>query len=106
MWENIYLYNGTFHIISSDPDSLPPAGYVMRGTPAGGRQHQAAGEDRWRVISPGEAIEVLGAVAMRKEGISVGPRVRALLWLVQDALIALSLSFASFCHRRFPETSY
>lgn len=42
----------------------------MCGEPEG-RKHYAAKEDRWRVIRPEEADELLGKVAIRKPGISV-----------------------------------
>lgn len=92
MWENIYLRNGTFLIISSDPASLPDPGWVMRDTPPEGRQHGPAGEDRWRVIRPEEAEEVLGRVAIKKGGASVGH-----IALLRDMMLPLI-----FCHKNQP----
>ena len=47
---------------------------------------EAAGEDRWRVMSPQEAKQEFDAVAIRKGGISVRLRKRRKAHFVADDL--------------------
>ena len=70
---NVYLRHGAFHIVTSHPeewkDKLKD---IMTGpttTPKEG--HPEPGDERVRVITPGESSAVLGLAAVRQKGVSV-----------------------------------
>jgi hypothetical protein len=71
LWENVYLYNGTFYIITSSPELLPPVGHILGDRPDTSRSLRPAKEDRWMVVGMEEAKFVLGTMAMRKGGTTV-----------------------------------
>lgn len=81
LWENIYLHNGTFHVISTS--SLPEPGYVMSASPDGD-DRPPAGEDRWRVVNRDQAIQLMGKEAVQLSGTSVShPKGQLTLVLIQ-----------------------
>ncbi|RXK39834.1 hypothetical protein M231_02889 [Tremella mesenterica] len=71
LWENIYLRNGTWFIITPIPQRMPSVGEIMCDSPLANRQHPPAGEDRLRFLHPNEAMEILGSTAVRKTGLSM-----------------------------------
>ncbi|KAK8864481.1 hypothetical protein IAR55_001731 [Kwoniella newhampshirensis] len=72
-FQNLYLSNGTFLAITSDPSSLPDVEKIMSAFPDDdGHTVHPAGLDRWSVLVPGEDdLSGLGGVAVRKVGISM-----------------------------------
>lgn len=81
LFENIFLKNGTFYIVTEDAASMPIPGRIMcaqpnpKSHPDG--QHPPAGKDRLDYIHPSDAESVLGKAAIRKSGMSVSPVVSA-----------------------------
>ncbi|WVR06959.1 hypothetical protein IAU60_003995 [Kwoniella sp. DSM 27419] len=71
-FHNLYLFNGTFFAITSDPESLPHVASIMSDHPTDDGRFPTAEEDRWKVLIKGQDdIEFLGGVAVRKSGISM-----------------------------------
>nr|XP_031863347.1 uncharacterized protein CI109_001222 [Kwoniella shandongensis]KAA5530419.1 hypothetical protein CI109_001222 [Kwoniella shandongensis] len=72
-FQNLYLSNGTFIAITSDPSSLPEVEKIMSAYPDDdGHTYHPAGKDRWAVWVPGvDDLSGLGGVAVRKVGISM-----------------------------------
>ncbi|KAK8850331.1 hypothetical protein IAR55_004248 [Kwoniella newhampshirensis] len=77
-FHNLYLTNGTFLIVTSNPDALPPGGIsaILSGLSDPDdkyHNHHAALEDRLMVVTPEEAKErrLLRKAAVRKTGISM-----------------------------------
>ncbi|WWD20513.1 hypothetical protein CI109_104989 [Kwoniella shandongensis] len=77
-FHNLYLTNGTFLIVTSNPDSLPPGGVntILSGLSDPNdryHNHHAAQEDRMMVVTPEEAKErmLLRKAAVRKTGVSM-----------------------------------
>lgn len=70
---NLYLFNGTFYFVTDDAEAAGfPAqgpGYIM--SDVSGATKETAGPDRWQVITPAEAKQVLGRMAIRRHGVSV-----------------------------------
>ncbi|RSH87846.1 uncharacterized protein EHS24_000364 [Apiotrichum porosum] len=69
---NLYLFNGTFYFVTDDAEAAGfPAqgpGYIM--SDVSGATKETAGPDRWQVITPAEAKQVLGRMAIRRHGVS------------------------------------
>ncbi|WRT66462.1 uncharacterized protein IL334_003421 [Kwoniella shivajii] len=71
-FKNLYLQNGTFLAITSDPSSIPEVASIMSAHPTNDNKNPPAGLDRWRVLVPGkDDLSGLGGVAIRKDGISM-----------------------------------
>lgn len=76
LFENLYLFNGTFYFISSlpqdSPQRPPENGHILCGVPTDEGKRVDGGEDRFARISPEEASRMLGSkVAIRVDGSSV-----------------------------------
>ncbi|ORY35905.1 hypothetical protein BCR39DRAFT_512977 [Naematelia encephala] len=71
LWENIYLRNGTWYVVTSHPQSMPEVGTILCAEPLPERKHIPAGPDRFQYINPSQASEILGKVAVRKAGLSM-----------------------------------
>ncbi|KAK4687906.1 hypothetical protein P7C73_g2203, partial [Tremellales sp. Uapishka_1] len=76
-FKNLYLVNGAFIFLTSDPSVLPSqgVGYLLSagfGEDDDGFATFPAGEDRWKVVDV-EDVGKLGKVAVRKKGLSVSP---------------------------------
>ncbi|KAF9496982.1 hypothetical protein BDN71DRAFT_1494937 [Pleurotus eryngii] len=63
MFQNLYLHNGTFYAITSHPESIPESSRVLCGPPVPKEKwvdHPPATAQRWQVLTPAEAEQVLG----------------------------------------------
>lgn len=64
MFENLYLLNGTFFFITSDPASVPIVSRIMSDPPPAETPIvRPASEDRWRVVTREEGYELLRTAA-------------------------------------------
>lgn len=73
LWENIYLHNGTFYVLSSEPSSVfPGTGSIMSAHPTLDDRRPPAGEDRFRHVDRIDARRVMRDGAMLMGGNSVG----------------------------------
>ncbi|WWC72364.1 uncharacterized protein I206_106326 [Kwoniella pini CBS 10737] len=77
-FHNLYSANGTFLIVTSNPESLPSYGIsgilsALSDPLDKYHNHAPAGEDRIMIVSPQEAKErmLLGKAAIRKSGVSL-----------------------------------
>lgn len=76
LFENLYLFNGTWFFVSSLPDDSvqrpPQNGHILCGVPTDEGKRTDAGTDRFARIAPEEASEMLGSkVAIRLAGSSI-----------------------------------
>ncbi|GFZ43816.1 hypothetical protein JCM24511_01536 [Saitozyma sp. JCM 24511] len=72
-FENLYLHNGTFYAVVTDPEAVPEVAQIMSDFPDDdGSTHRPAQADRWEVLVQGrDDLSVLGQVAVVKSGISM-----------------------------------
>ncbi|RSH87242.1 hypothetical protein EHS25_003151 [Saitozyma podzolica] len=72
-FENLYLHNGTFYAVVTDPEAVPEVAQIMSDFPDDdGNTHQPAKADRWKVLVQGrDDLSALGQVAVVKSGISM-----------------------------------
>jgi hypothetical protein len=81
MFENLYLHEGIFYAITSDPDSIPPVSRIISAepSPTDGLVRQA-NEDRWQTMSPSEASEKWGTepIVANLGGTTVSPSLMGL----------------------------
>ncbi|WVW83994.1 hypothetical protein I302_106019 [Kwoniella bestiolae CBS 10118] len=71
-FKNLYLANGTFLAITSDPSHIPEVSHIMSAHPTDDNKYPPAGLDRWRVLEVGkDDLSALGGVAVRKDGVSM-----------------------------------
>lgn len=82
-FRNLYFCNGTFLALTTNPSSFPEQGvnYIFSGlmeVDDPHRQHFAAEEDRFAIMTPKEAMDrgLLQPAAIRKEGITVSQMMR------------------------------
>ncbi|OCF60709.1 hypothetical protein L486_00347 [Kwoniella mangroviensis CBS 10435] len=70
--KNLYLANGTFLAITSDPSHIPEVSHIMSAHPTDDNKYPPAGTDRWKVLELGkDDLSALGGVAVRKDGVSM-----------------------------------
>nr|XP_018262871.1 uncharacterized protein I303_04356 [Kwoniella dejecticola CBS 10117]OBR85029.1 hypothetical protein I303_04356 [Kwoniella dejecticola CBS 10117] len=70
-FKNLYLCNGTFIALTSNPSSMPDVTHIMSAHPTDDNKYPPAGLDRWRVMVLGQDdLSGFGGVAIRKDGIS------------------------------------
>ncbi|WWC89225.1 uncharacterized protein L201_004143 [Kwoniella dendrophila CBS 6074] len=71
-FKNLYLQNGTFLAITSNPSSIPEVARIMSAHPTDDNKYPPAGQDRWKVLTIGQDdLSGLGGVAVRKDGVSM-----------------------------------
>ncbi|WWC70090.1 uncharacterized protein I206_104037 [Kwoniella pini CBS 10737] len=71
-FKNLYLCNGTFIALTSNPSSIPDVTHIMSAHPTDDNKYPPAGLDRWKVMTLGQDdLSGFGGVAIRKDGISM-----------------------------------